>query len=208
MSDLIPLKHAQAAADYDRRWARYNGASMALLRPWVQGRDLGRVLDVGCGTANLLALLGDAGARVDAYAGADLSADMLRVAAGKLGTSKIRGGLAAGSADALPFGEALFDTAVSASTLHDWEDARAGLAEIRRVLGPGGTLLLLDWDRAPLPMRLLNGWMRLARVSYQRMYARGEMAALLADAGFRVEAQTGGAAGGPWRLAAFRCTRI
>jgi ubiquinone/menaquinone biosynthesis C-methylase UbiE len=205
--DRIAPEYTSAAGDYDRRWARYNAASLALLRPWVAGRALGHVLDVGCGTGNLLALLADAGARVEAYAGLDLSPDMLRTAAEKLGRSTIPGALAAGSVEALPFADDAFDTAVSASTLHDWPDPHAGLAEVRRVLRPGGTLLLLDWDRAPLPMRALNAWMRITRVGYRRMYPRGEMAALLAEAGFRVEAQARGAAGGPWRLAAFRCVR-
>lgn len=200
-------EYIHGAAEYDRRWARYNRASMALLRPWVAGRDLGRVLDVGCGTGNLLALLAQSGARVQTYAGIDPAREMLSVASEKLADSPIRGALAAGAAEALPFADAAFDTAVSASTLHDWPDAAAGLAEIRRVLRPGGALLLLDWDRAPLPMRLLDGWMRLARIRYRRMYARGEIARLLAEAGFREEAQARGAAGRPWRLAAFRCVR-
>lgn len=203
----IPAEYSRSAAGYDRRWARYNRASMALLRPWVAEHEFGRVMDVGCGTGNLLALLADARARVDAYAGVDLAPDMLRVAAGKLAVAPILVTLAAGSAEALPFVDGTFDTAVSASTLHDWPDPIAGLTEIRRVLRPGGTLLLVDWDRAPLPMRLLDGWMRLVRIRYRRMYARGEVGRLLADAGFRVEAQARGAAGGPWRLAAFRCLR-
>jgi ubiquinone/menaquinone biosynthesis C-methylase UbiE len=205
MPPPAPAEHSRAAATYDRRWARYNGASMALLRRWVQGASLGRVVDVGCGTGNLLALLADA--RTDAYAGADLSPGMLRVAAGKLAASPVRGALAAASAQVLPFADGAFDTAVSASTLHDWADPRAGLAEVRRVLRPGGTLLLLDWDRSSLPMRLLNGWMRITRVRYRRMYARGEITRMLVEAGFNLEARTRGAAGGPWRLAAFRCVR-
>ena len=200
-------EYSRAAADYDRRWARYNGASMALLRPWVRGADLGRVVDVGCGTGNLLALLADARARVGAYAGVDVAPAMLRVAAAKRAGSPIRAALAAGAAEALPFADAAFDTAVSASTLHDWPDAPAGLAEIRRVLRPGGVLLLLDWDRTALPMRLLAGWMRIARIPYRRMHSRGEIARMLEDAGFRVEAEARGAAGGAWRLAAFRCAR-
>lgn len=207
MTPPAPAEYSCEAAEYDRRWARYNGASMALLRPWIAGLDLGRVLDAGCGTGNLLTLLADARARVDAYAGVDPAPDMLRIAAGKLAGAPFPGALAGGAAEALPFADGAFDTAVSASTLHDWPDPRAGLAEVRRVLRPGGTLLLVDWDRAPLPMRLLNGWMRLVRIRYHRMYPRGHVARLLADAGLRVEAQARGGAGGPWRLAAFRCSR-
>jgi ubiquinone/menaquinone biosynthesis C-methylase UbiE len=208
VTHTIPREYAAGAAEYDRRWARYNRASLALLRPWVAGRALGRVLDAGCGTGNLLALLADSAARVDRYAGIDPAPAMLRVAAAKLRASAIPGAVVAAPAQALPFADQAFDSAVSASTLHDWPDPGAGLAEVHRALRPGGTLLLLDWDRAPLPMRALNAWMRIARVPFGRIYTRGEMAALLAAAGFRVEAQARGGAGGAWRLAAFRCTRI
>lgn len=207
MPDRIPPEYARGAADYDRRWARYERASLALLRPWIAGRAPGRVLDVGCGTGSLLGLLAESGARVDAYAGIDPAPAMLRVAAEKLRASAIPGALAAAVAEGLPLASGAFDLAVSASNLHDWDDPHAGLAEVRRVLRPGGELLLLDWHRDPLPMRLLNVGMRIARTGYRRMYARGEMADALARAGFRVRAEARGAAGGPWRLIAFRCER-
>jgi ubiquinone/menaquinone biosynthesis C-methylase UbiE len=204
----VPSEYAAGAADYDRRWARYNAASLALLRPWIARRALGRVLDVGCGSGNLLRLLAEAGARVDAYAGIDPAPAMLRMAREKLRVSTIRGGVLAAPAEALPFENGRFDTAISVSTLHDWADPLAGLGEIRRVLRPGGELLLLDWHRDPIPMRLLNAWMRITRVAFGRMYARGEMADALAAAGFRVTAEARGAAGGPWRVIAFRCERL
>jgi ubiquinone/menaquinone biosynthesis C-methylase UbiE len=206
--DSTPHEYGRDAAEYDRRWARYERASLELLRPWVASATLGRVLDVGCGTGNLLHLLADAGARVDAYAGLDPAPAMLRIAAEKLRAARIRGALAAAPVEALPFADGAFDTAVSASTLHDWTDPRAGMAEVRRVLRPGGTLLLLDWHRDPPSMRLLNAWMRLVRIRYGRMYSRGEMTAMLHDAGFRVDAEARGPAGGPWRLIAFRCVRL
>jgi ubiquinone/menaquinone biosynthesis C-methylase UbiE len=202
----LPHEYAAGAAEYDRRWARYNAASLALLRPWVAGRELGRVLDVGCGTGNLLGLLAESAARVESYAGIDPAPPMLRIAREKPRASPVRGSVLAATAEALPFADGAFDLAVSASTLHDWSDPHAGLAEIRRILRPGGELLLLDWHRDPLPMRLLNAWMRITRTGYRRMYARGEMADALAAAGFRVTAEARGAAGGLWRVIAFRCT--
>lgn len=203
----VPAEYDQGAAEYDRRWARYNARSLAVLRPWIAGRTLGRVLDVGCGTANLLRLVADSGARAELYAGIDPAPRMLRIARDKARSMDVRCGFTAAPAEALPFADAGFDLAITASTLHDWSDVPAGLAEIRRVLRPGGELMLLDWHRDPLAMRLLNGWMRVTRVGYRRMYSRAEMRAALAAAGFAVREEARGAAGGPWRVIAFRCTR-
>jgi ubiquinone/menaquinone biosynthesis C-methylase UbiE len=199
----IRAEYDRAAADYDRRWARYNRASLALLRPWINGRELGRVVDVGCGTGNLLPLLEDAGRRIDRYVGMDLSPRMLGVAGAKTRGGAVQTAFVAADAGKLPLRDDSFDTAVCASVLHYWDDEGAGLAEIRRVLRPGGRLLLLDWLRDPLPMRVLNAWMRITRVQYRRMYSRAELADALATAGFRVEAQTDASAGGAWRLIAF-----
>jgi ubiquinone/menaquinone biosynthesis C-methylase UbiE len=198
----IRAEYDRAAADYDRRWARYNRASLALLRPWIAGRTLGHVVDVGCGTGNLLPLL-TGPARIDGYLGVDLSPEMLRVARGKASGGAGRIGFVAGDAGRLPLRDESFDTAVSASVLHYWDDADAALAEVRRVLRPGGRLLLLDWLRDPLPMRLLNAWMRITRVEYRRMYSRSELVNALVRAGFRVEGEERESAGGAWRLIAF-----
>ncbi|HZG41666.1 MAG TPA: class I SAM-dependent methyltransferase [Longimicrobium sp.] len=213
MPDSLPssIQHEydRAAGEYDRRWARYNRASLGLLHPWIEGRRLGRVLDVGCGTGNLAGALAEWGASADAYVGVDLSPGMLGRAAPKLGAGGWPGGAVAGSAVALPILTASFDTALCASNLHYWPDPRAGLAEIHRALTPGGRLLLVDWDRAPLRMRAFDLWMRRAlRVEYRRMYSRQELRALLHGTGFRVGHEARGAAGLLWRLAAFDAVAV
>ncbi|HYR07108.1 MAG TPA: class I SAM-dependent methyltransferase, partial [Longimicrobium sp.] len=157
---------------------------------------------VGCGTGNLLPLLVPSAGRIDGYVGVDLSPEMLRVARGKASGEAGPAGFAAADAERLPLRDGSFDTAISASVLHYWDDADAGLVEIRRVLRPGGRLLLLDWLRDPLPMRLLNAWMRVTGVDYRRMYDRIELLGALVRAGFRIEAEARGSAGGAWRLIA------
>jgi ubiquinone/menaquinone biosynthesis C-methylase UbiE len=194
----------RAAADYDRRWRRYNERSLALLRPWIDRRRLGRVLDVGCGTANLVPRLAAWAASVERYVGLDPSFEMLRMAGAKAAAVPFPAALLSAPAEALPLRAASFDTAVSASSLHYWPDPLAGLREIRRVLRPGGALLLLDWDRGPLPMRLLDAWMRTTGVRYRRMYTAREVEGMLGEAGFEVVGRTAGGAGGVWRLAGFR----
>jgi ubiquinone/menaquinone biosynthesis C-methylase UbiE len=97
-----------------------------------------------------------------------------------------RSSVMAAAAEALPFRDGAFDTIVSASSLHYWADPVAGLAEARRVLAPGGLLLLVDWARDRWTMRVMDRVLRMRGAVYRRMYTRDEIAALLRDAGFVV----------------------
>jgi len=201
-SAAVRGEYAALAARYDRRWAKYVERSLTLLRPWMAGASLGRVLDVGCGTAAILPRLERWSAGFESYTGLDLAPEMLRMARAKAGDAP-RVGFVAGSADALPFRAASFDTAVSASAMHYWEAPEAALAEMRRVLRPGGRLLLLDWQRDPLPMRLADVSMRIAGVRYARIHSRADAMEMLEGAGFRIVGERRGSAGGFWRLMAF-----
>ena len=202
----IRAEYARAAADYDRRWARYNKRALDLLPLWTVEREFGRVLDVGCGTGNLLPFLEAPGYGMQEYVGVDLSPEMLRMARGK--PRRVPAGWITADAERLPLPDSSFDVAVTASVLHYWDDADAALAEIRRVLRPDGHLLLLDWVRDPLPMRLLNWWMRRKGVRYQRMYSCAELRAALERAGFHVRIVVQGSAGGLWRLVAFEARAV
>ena len=144
------------------------------------------MLDLACGTANLLPRLEEWGARVGSYSGVDVSREMLRAARPKLAASSIPATLEAADAAALPFPDARFDTVVSASALHDFPEPERALGEVRRVLRPGGRLLLLDWSRARPTMRALNLYLRLSGDSFRRMYSLPEVEAMLAASGFRV----------------------
>jgi ubiquinone/menaquinone biosynthesis C-methylase UbiE len=204
------------AARYDRRWERYTRESLELFRPLLARRAPGRVLDLGCGTGALLPRLGVWQPRLGAwqpgvarYTGVDLSAEMLRVAAGKAEGAAFPAGFAAASADALPFGDAAFDTVVSASSLHFWPEPEAALVEVRRVLRPGGRLLLVDWSRDPAAMRLLEWWLRLRSGgrSHHRVLTVAEAQVLLWGVGFRVNTLKLHHIGWPWTLWAAEAAR-
>jgi len=179
-------EYARLAAEYDRRWATYNHRSVELLRPYLAGRDLGTTLDLGCGTGNLLPRLAEWGARADRYVGADLSPEMLLGASARVSASPFPAALLAASSAAIPLRDGSVCTVVSASTLHDWDHPEGALAEARRVLRPGGRLLLLDWVRDRVTMRALNLALRITRNPLHRMYSGDEVAALLGTAGFQV----------------------
>jgi SAM-dependent methyltransferase len=113
--------------------AYYERPAMLALAADVAGR---RVLDAGCGSGPLSAALRDRGAVVT---GIDASAGMLALARRRLGDD-----VALHVVDLsgrLPFADGAFDDVVASLVLHYLEDWGPSLAELRRVLRPGGRLI-------------------------------------------------------------------
>jgi len=102
----------------------------------VAGR---RILDVGCGAGPLLESLRDRGAIVT---GVEPSAKMLELARQRLGEGAVLHQAGLGGAP-LPFPDDAFDDVVACLVLHYLEDWKAPLAELRRVLAPGGRLIVV-----------------------------------------------------------------
>jgi ubiquinone/menaquinone biosynthesis C-methylase UbiE len=114
--------------------AYYERPEMLRLAGDVSGR---RILDAGCGSGPLSEALRDRGAVVTGF---DASAAMVGLARQRLGEdADVR---VADLAAPLPFGEAQFDVVVASLVLHYLEDWSGPLAELRRVLKPGGRLML------------------------------------------------------------------
>ena len=129
------------AAGYDKRigWIerRWLGEDN---RPWACSRARGAVLEVAVGTGLNLPYY-DRGVRLT---GIDLSPAMLEVArrrASELGRSAE---LLEADAHHLPFPDEMFDSAVCTLSLCNIPDPDRAVAEMNRVLKPGGALLLVD----------------------------------------------------------------
>ncbi len=176
--------YARLASVYDRLWARYVGVSVRrtidLLR--LDGDE--RVLDIGCGTGVLLGAL----ARMHPslrLVGLDASPQMLAVARGRLGSAAT---LRLGAADDLPHADRSFDVVVSTSVLHSVPGPVAPIvAEWRRVISPGGALVLTDWRAGHAGTRAYNAALALAG-RRQRPVVLAELLAALDQAGLEVTA--------------------
>jgi SAM-dependent methyltransferase len=113
--------------------AYYERPAILALAGDVAGR---RILDAGCGSGPLFAALRDRGAIVTGF---DSSTGMLELARRRLGDDADLQVADLGSP--LPFPDDTFDDVIASLVLHYLEDWTAPLAELRRVLKPGGRLI-------------------------------------------------------------------
>ena len=109
-------------------------------REWVCSQARGEVLEVAVGTGLNLPFY-PAGVRLT---GVDLSPEMLTAARARAAELGRDADLREADAEALPFPDASFDTVVCTLAMCAVPDERAAIGEMRRVLRPGGRLLLLD----------------------------------------------------------------
>jgi SAM-dependent methyltransferase len=113
--------------------AHYERPAMVALAGDVAGC---RVLDAGCGAGPLSAALRERGAIMT---GIDASAGMLALARQRLGEDADLHHVDLN--DRLPFADGAFDAVVASLVLHYLQDWGPALAELRRVLRPGGRLI-------------------------------------------------------------------
>ena len=133
-----------------------------------------RLLDVGCGLGDVLAGLPGP---VRLY-GTDLAESSLRSVRSRLGE---QARVARAAADRIPFASGSLDACLCLEVLEHLEDDAAAARELARVLRPGG------WLVAAVPYT--DYWPQYKRLmGHFRHYTRESFAALLARAGFAVEA--------------------
>ncbi|HEY7063031.1 MAG TPA: class I SAM-dependent methyltransferase [Chloroflexota bacterium] len=143
-----------------------------------------RVLEIGCGVGHVLSKLS---ARCD-VAGLDLSPEALRQAR----TVVPQADLLRGSADHLPFRDASFDAVLARHVLEHLPEPAAAIAELRRVLRPGG-LLLAAMPNPSSIMRPLKGarWVGYRDPTHVSLLMPAAWRELFAAAGFGVEGEHG-----------------
>lgn len=135
-------------------------------RAKVVPKARGRVLELGVGGGLNLAFYDPA--RVDSVSGVDPSAELRAIALQAPRPDGLKVAIEDGTAEALPFADASFDSVVCTFTLCSVTSPAQALAETRRVLKPGGVLLFCEHGLAPDPevvrwqKRVEPIWKRLA----------------------------------------------
>lgn len=142
------------------------------------------VLDMGCGAGHASFAVAPYAKEVVAY---DIAPPMLatvQAAAKERGLANIR--TQQGAAESLPFVDHSFDWVISRMSAHHWHDVPLALAEVRRVLKPGGRVLFIDiaGNDHPLLDTHLQAVELLRDGSHIRNYRADEWLAFFAAAGF------------------------
>jgi ubiquinone/menaquinone biosynthesis C-methylase UbiE len=145
----------KSAPDYDRQIAFFERSWFKGGREWLGARAHGRVLEVAVGTGRDLPFY-----PADVHlTGIDLSPAMLDIARQRAADLGLDVDLRIGNAEELPFDDAAFDTAVCALSLCTIPDPAAAIGEMKRVLVPGGRLLLLDHIGSTWPPIYAGQWL-------------------------------------------------
>lgn len=152
-----------------------------------------RLLDIGCGTGRLLKQLAIAHPELRLF-GVDMSPPYVQ-AARELLAGVPEASLTAENGESLPYRDAYFDAVTSAYLFHELPRParRRVVAEMRRVLVPGGLLVVEDSAQLAESALLASGFGSFALEFHEPFYddyLRDDMAALLGEAGFRVESVT------------------
>jgi ubiquinone/menaquinone biosynthesis C-methylase UbiE len=153
-------------------------------RERLVGAAEGRVLEIGLGSGLNLPLYGG---NVRSVIGLEPSPELLRLARRNAPAMPVE--LVEGSAEALPLEDRSVDTVVTTWTLCTIPDIARALAEARRVLRSGGSLLFVEHGRAPEPGiarwqdRLDPIWCRIAG----GCHLNRQIDALVREAGFRID---------------------
>jgi ubiquinone/menaquinone biosynthesis C-methylase UbiE len=193
-SNPVRQEYDQLAPHYDRRWRFYIDATLNAV---VEGLALcgeEAILDVPCGTGELARrlLAHWPGLQIT---GADLSPAMLEAARSKDDLRRVAW-VEADVAD-LPLPDRAFDWVVCANSFHYFPAPERALAELRRVLRLGASLVLVDWCDDYLSCKLCSLWLRWTDPAFHRTYSLRGCRQLLDRAGFTIA-----------RAERFRVTRL
>lgn len=143
------------AASYDRTVERAERGMLEGSREWVGARASGRVLEVAVGTGRSLPYYPEGVELV----GIDLSPEMLTIARERATATGLHAELREGDAEALPFDDASFDTVVCALALCSIPRPPVALAEMARVVVPGGSVVLVDHTRSDRAVVFAGQWL-------------------------------------------------
>ncbi|MGH2957220.1 MAG: class I SAM-dependent methyltransferase [Solirubrobacterales bacterium] len=183
-TDRVREVQDKHAAGYDRQMGFWEKVLFGGGRDWACSQVQGDVLEVAIGSGRNLPHY-----RPDVrLTGVELSPEMLAIARERAQELHRDVDMRLGDAQALEFEDESFDTVIVTFALCTIPDDRKAVAEARRVLRPGGRLVLLEHVRSPsLPVRAVQRALDPLAVRFEADHLVREPLDYLTDEGFEVE---------------------
>jgi len=156
---------------------------MSVIESRTRGRSIHRILDLGCGTGRFSQGLAS---RFDAeVVGVDPSRKMLAIARGKPHESRVR--YVEGRAEAIPLEAGSVDMIFTSMTFHHFTDRALAASECRRVLRPGGALLVRTATREQIESYAYVPFIPVTRALHEEVLPTlAEIRSVFESAGFRL----------------------
>jgi len=188
---------AEAARVHFDRWAGAYGRSRLL--PSLQKKALAqldldpddRLLDVACGAG---ALVAEVAPRIAGAVGTDISEGMLQIARERVldrPDAPANVEFRQASSEEIPFTDGEFTAVVCTTALHHFPDAERSIAEMARVLAPGGRVVIGDMCRDRVTTKLADPLWRRLEAGHVGMKTKREIRSMLERSGLDVSASRG-----------------
>jgi ubiquinone/menaquinone biosynthesis C-methylase UbiE len=186
MKDAVQRQFGAVAANYTSSAVHRGGPDLDAMLA-IAPKDAQRMLDAGCGTGHTALAFAALVPEVIAVDLTELMLEQGRNLAAERGLSNVR--FERADVENLPFADASFDLITSRYSAHHYPHPVQALREFRRVLKPGGTLLLLDVvsPEDPTQDTFQNAIELLRDPSHVRDHSVSQWSAMLEEVGFTTE---------------------
>lgn len=178
-------QYKKLAPSYNSRFPSYLQVTTGKIAATANIMPDDRVLDLGCGTGELLFTLAQKFPAANEFVGIDLSEEMLKLAKSKLDAFKAVS-LRSGNIEQIPYPDASFDLIVSSGVLHYVRNPKTMMREALRVLKPRGRLLLIDMAQESLTTKISSMFRRIADPGAVQYFSLHSVSALLGSQGFKI----------------------
>jgi ubiquinone/menaquinone biosynthesis C-methylase UbiE len=185
--DVVIEQYDSQASAYLASSVHASGADLERMATLIGQRPDAVALDMGCGGGHVAFRMAPLVGKVVAC---DLSPSMLETVAAEAGRRGL-GNIVTkqGAAEALPCPDESFDVVATRYSAHHWHKFKEGLAQMARVMKPGGVALFMDVVSPGVP--LLDTWLQsielLRDPSHVRNASIGEWRSTLASLGFVID---------------------